>query len=79
MSKYQKDSKDLLSELIPNLKISFIEEETQIKYDKYFFNGIQVPKDIEAFEISNNSFKLKWKIDDLNIVNIKNDEVKFRV
>ena len=79
MSKYQKDSKMLLSELIPNLKISFIEEETKIKYDEYFFNGIQVPKDIEAYEVNNNSFKLKWKIDDLNIININNDELKFRV
>ena len=79
MSKYQKDTKILLAELIPNLKISFIEEETKIKYDKYFFNGIQTPTDIEAFEITNNSFKLKWKIEDLNIININKKDIKFRV
>ena len=33
MSKFQKDSKVLLAELIPNLKISFLENETTIKYD----------------------------------------------
>ena len=79
MSKYQKDSKKLLTELMRNLKITFIEEETKIKYDEYFFSGIQIPKNIEAYEIINKSFKIKWKIDNINLININKEEIKYRV
>ena len=33
------------------LKISFNEEESTIKYEDYYFNGIQMPKNIEFKEI----------------------------
>ena len=79
MNRFQKDTKKLLSELLRNLKISFIEEESKINYDEYFFNGIQIPRNIEVFDIKYNSFKLKWSIDDLNILDIDNKEIKFRV
>ena len=62
-----------------NLKISFQNEETKVKYEEYFFNGIQIPKDIEFKDISSYSFKLLWKIDNINILNIDNKQIKFKV
>ena len=46
-----------------NLKISFIEDESIIKYEDYYFNGIPIPKDIEFQEVGAKSFKVLWNID----------------
>jgi len=56
MNKNQKETKNILGELMRNIKISFIEEETKIKYDDYFFSGIQIPKDIQFKDINNDIF-----------------------
>lgn len=40
ISKNKKDVQILLQKLMKNLKINFIEEECTIKYEEYFFNGI---------------------------------------
>ena len=79
INKSQKEMKVLFSELMRNIKISFVEEESNIKYEEYFFNGIQTPKDIEFKEIGSNSFKIFWKIDDINILNINKNQINFRV
>ena len=62
-----------------NLNISFQEEQNSIKYEEYFFNGIQIPKDIEIKDINTNSFKLNWKIDNINIINTDNKQIKYKV
>ena len=36
----------LFNKLMKNIKISFIEEENNIKFEEYYFNGLQAPKDI---------------------------------
>ena len=79
INKSQKEMKVLFSELMRNIKISFVEEESNIKCEEYFFNGIQTPKDIEFKEIGSNSFKIFWKIDDINILNINKNQINFRV
>ena len=71
--------KKLFCELMKNLKINFIEEESKIKYEEYYFNGIPIPKDIEFKEIGTNSFKIQWKIDNINILNIYKKEIKYRI
>ena len=64
--------KSLSQEAMKNLKLSFIEEESKIKYEEYIFNGIPFPSNIEFKEITNNSFKLFWNLDDnINITYIK--------
>ena len=79
INKYQKEMKSLFQQLIKNLKISFIEEESSIKYEEYYFNGIPIPKDIEFKEIGSNGFKILWKIDEINILNINKKEIKYRL
>ena len=79
MNKNQKEMMLLFQQLMKNLKINFKEEESNITYEEYFFNGIQTPKDIEFKEIGTNSFKLFWKIDDINILNLDNKQIKFKV
>ena len=79
INKNQKEIKTIFQELMKNLKISYIEEESTIKYEEYYFNGIPIPKHIEFKEIGTNSFKVCWKIDNINILNIDKKEIKYRI
>jgi len=67
INKNQKEMGKLFRELMKNLKINFIEEESIIKYEEYYFNGIPIPKDLEFKDIGTNNFKIQWKIDNINI------------
>ena len=79
INKTQKEMRILFQELMKNLKISFIEEESTIKYDEYYFNGIPIPKDIEFKDLGTNSFKVLWKLDEINILNVDKKEIKYRL
>ena len=76
INKNQRRMRDLLHETMKNLKISYIEEESKVKYEEYYFNGIPSPKDIEFKEIGSNSFKVLWKIEDNKLINIDKNEIK---
>ena len=79
INKNIKESKILFQELMRNLKLEFIEEESNIKYTDYYFNGIPSPQNIEITDISFDSAKIKWEIDNLNILNINNKDIKFKI
>ena len=82
VSKINKNKREigkLFQQLMKNIKISFIENENKIKYEDYYFNGIPLPKDIEFKDIGTNSFNVLWKIDDINILNIDKNEIKYRL
>ena len=79
VNKNQKEMKILFQELMKSLIISFIEEESKIKYEEYYFNGIPTPKDIEFKEIGTNSFKVFWNIDDINLLNIDKKEINYNI
>ena len=70
---------ELFKQLMGSIKISYLEEQKNVKYDEYYFNGIQIPKDIEFRDITLYSFKVFWRIDKIHIINIDNNEIKFRV
>ena len=77
INKNQKESLHLLQEPIKNIKFSYQEENSNLKYDEYYFNGISIPKNIEIKDISYQSLNLSWKID--NIGNIDNNKIKYKV
>ena len=79
INKNQKKMRNLFSQLMNNLKLSFIEEESNIKYEEYYFNGLPVPKDIEIKDIENDSFKISWKIEDNKILHLDKNKIKFRL
>ena len=78
INKNKREMNSLFSELMRNIKIYFIEKESNIKYEEYYFNVIPFPKKIEFLEIGS-SFKIIWKIDDINILNIDNKQIKYKV
>jgi len=77
INKNKKEMKLFYQQPMKNLKILFNENESHIKYEEYYFNGISKPKDIEFNDIGINSFKISWKIED--IINIENKEIKYRI
>ena len=75
----QKEMRTLSQQLMKNIKISFDEKESKIKYEEYCFSGLQIPKDIKFTDINLNNFKISWKIDDIKINNIDNNQIKYKV
>ena len=60
----------LKAELMQSMNINFIKEKPDIILEKYYFNGIPTPNQIEFQDINSHSFKLFWNLDYINIINI---------
>ena len=45
------ESNSLLTTLMQNLDMEFLEEKTNIKFEDYYFNGIQIPMDIHIKDL----------------------------
>ena len=61
------------------IKIIFNEKENNIIYNEYYFYRISIIKDIISSDIENNTLKISLKLDEENILNIDNKEVKYKV
>ena len=62
-----------------NIKFNYEEEKSNIKYEEYYFNGIYIPKNIEIKDVSTDSLNLNWNIDEINIIKIDKNKIKYRV
>ena len=79
INKSQKDMKRLFQELLKNMNISYIEKESKINYYEYYFNGLPIPQNIKFTYIKNNSLKVVWEIENINLINIDNKEIKYKI
>ena len=79
INKSKKEMKNLSKKLMKNIKFSFDKEKKIINYNEYYFNGIPEPKNINFQDISSNSVNVNWKIEDINIINIDKNKIKFQV
>ena len=77
LNKNLKEMNKLSQTLMKNLKINYIED--VIKYEEYYFNGLSIPKDIQFTEIDIHGFKITWKLEDINILNIDKNLIKYKV
>ena len=57
-------------ELMKNVIISFDKEENELNFEEYYFNGIPIPHNIRFKEIGNESFRVFWKIEKVDKLNI---------
>ena len=71
------ESNSLLITLMKNLEMGFQEDQTNVKYEEYFFNGIQSPKNIQIKDIKIHSATITWDIDDININNYDEKKLKY--
>ena len=77
LNKNQKEMNNITKMLMKNLKLNYIND--NIKYEEYYFNGLSIPKDIQINDITLNSFKISWNIDDINILNIDKNRMKYKI
>ena len=75
----QKNMQKLLGILMKNIKFKYEEDQSNIKYEEYYFNGIFIPRNIEIKNITYSSLNMSWKIDNINIININNNNIKYKV
>ena len=79
INKNQKNMNLLFQQLMGNIKISFEQDKSNIKFEEYYFNGIPTPKNIEVKDITANSFKLNWIIDNINIIDFDKNKIKYQI
>lgn len=75
----KKDMTKLFQELMKNMEITYDEEKKNFKYEEYYFIGIYTPKNIEFKDITFSSVNITWKIDDINILNLDKNKLKYIV
>ena len=69
--------KNISKLLMKNLKLNFIND--NIKYEEYYFNGLFIPKDIQINDITSDSFKVSWNLDDIDILNIDKNKINYKI
>ena len=79
INKSKKEMNNIFQELMRNIKISYNEEKSIIKYEDYYFNGIPKPNNIEFKDITFYNLNINWKIDNLNINNFEYKNIKYEV
>ena len=79
INKNKKEMEIISQTLMRNVNISYEEEKNNIKFEEYFFSGIPIPKEINYKWIKENSIQLNWKIDNIKLINVNNDQIKYKV
>ena len=79
INKNQKEFNAIARQLMKNLNISFYGDNNTIKYEEYFFNGLPKLKDIQFISKNPHNFKISWKIDNINLINLDKNQIKFKV
>ena len=77
INKNQKEMKKFSEILMKNIKLNFIKD--NINYEEYYFNGLSIPKDIQFSNNTFNGFKMTWDIDNINILNIDKNKIKYKI
>ena len=76
MNKSKKIMNKISKQQLKSLKFTYNEENNNIEYEEYSFNGITISNDIEFKDINLNSLNIYWKIDNY-IGDMK--EIKYQV
>ena len=79
INKNQKKMNLFIFQLMKNIKINFEEENANIKFEEYYFNGIPSPENIEIKNITSSSFEITWNIVETNIIDVDKNKINFRV
>ena len=79
INKTTKNIKTLFAQLMKNIKFIYEEEKNNIKYEDYYFNGIVIPNNIKFENVSSKSLTIAWSIDNLNIINIDNNKINYKI
>ena len=76
INKFMTKMKELYFKPKQSLKFNYIEEENIIKYEDYYFSGIQAPKNIK-YDIYASSIDISWNLENIDLNS--NNSIKFKV
>lgn len=79
INKNQKELNNLIAEPMKSIKFNFKEEQNNIKYEEFYFNGFSIPTDIGFKDISLHSLNLSWKIEKIKDMNVDVNKIKYKV
>ena len=69
----------LQQELIKSIKFNYEEEKSKINYEEIYINGMLIPKNIEFKDINKTSLNICWIVDEINLINIDKNQIKYKV
>ena len=75
----KKNMKKFELKLMKSIKFNYEEKNSNLNYEEIYFNGIIQPKNIEVKNINSTSLNIKWDIDDINLINIDKDKIKYKI
>ena len=76
INKFMKKMKELYFKQKQSLKFHYIEEENIIKYEDYYFSGIQAPKNIKYYTCAS-SIDISWTLENIDLNS--NNNIIFKV
>ena len=79
INKTQKNMNKLFQNLMKNININYEKEKNNIKYEEYYFNGLFMPKNVEFKDITSSSLNIFWQIDNINIIDVDINKIKYRI
>ena len=75
----KKSMNQLQQELIKSIKFNYEEEKSKINYEEIYINGMLIPKNIEFKDINKTSLNICWIVDEINLINIDKNQIKYKV
>ena len=79
INKIKKSMNNYLNEPMKSIKFNYEENDSNIKYEEYYFNGIIIPKNIQFKDIFGKSINISWDIDIKKLVNFDINKIKYRI
>ena len=77
INKNQKEMNIIFKQEMKNINISY--KENDLKYEEYYFSGLPKIKNVEFCNINIYDLKISWKLDEINILNINKNQIKYIV
>ena len=74
-----KDMLDLSQKMMENVNFIYNEEKSDLIFEKYYFNGVPIPKNIEFRITSYSSLKVYWDIENINIKDYDPNDIKYNL
>ena len=79
MNRSLKKMKKLSTKLMRNINIKFDQNNNQIIFDEYYFNGWPIPSNIKIENLTSTSAKITWNIDNVNILNMNKNILHYAI
>jgi len=74
-----KDMINLSQKMMESVNFVYQDDKSDLIFEKYYFNGVPIPKNIKFRKVSYSSLKVSWDIKDLNIKDFDPNDIKYKL